>query len=98
METEAKERIFVALDVDSLEKAKPLVEQLSPHVGCFKVGLELLTSAGAPHTVDFVHNLGGRVFFDGKFMDIPNTVAGAAQATAKMTVEISMFTVWAVWR
>jgi len=88
METEAKERIFVALDVDSLEKAKPLVEQLSPYVGCFKVGLELLTSAGAPQTVDFIHNLGGRVFFDGKFMDIPNTVAGASRAAAKMTVEI----------
>jgi orotidine-5'-phosphate decarboxylase len=88
VETEAKERIFVALDVDSLEKAGPLVEQLSPYVGCFKVGLELLTSAGAPQTVDFIHNLGGRIFFDGKFMDIPNTVAGAARAAAKMTVEI----------
>jgi len=85
---EANERIFVALDVDSLEKAKPLVEQLSPYVGCFKVGLELLTSAGVPQTVDFIHNLGGRVFLDGKFMDIPNTVAGASRAAAKMTVEI----------
>jgi len=88
MEGEAKERIFVALDVDSLEKAKPLVEQLSPYVGCFKVGLELLTSAGAPQTVNFIHNLGGRVFLDGKFMDIPNTVAGASRAAAKMSAEI----------
>jgi len=88
METEPKERIFVALDVDSLEKAKPLVEQLLPYVGCFKLGLEFLTSVGAPQAVDFVHKLGGRVFFDGKFMDIPNTVAGASRAVAKMTVEI----------
>jgi len=51
-------------------------------------GLEFLTSVGAPQAVDFVHNLGGRVFLDGKFMDIPNTVAGASRAAAKMTVEI----------
>jgi len=30
--------------VDSLDKAKFLVESLAPHVGCFKVGLELLTA------------------------------------------------------
>lgn len=63
---DAKDRIIVALDVDNLDKAKSLVESLAPHVGCFKVGLELLTAVGAPKVVEFVHSLGGQVFYDGK--------------------------------
>lgn len=59
---EAKDRIIVALDVDSLYKAKPLVESLVQHVWYFKVGLELLTAVGAPKVVEFVHSLGGQVF------------------------------------
>ncbi|TSC94626.1 MAG: orotidine 5-phosphate decarboxylase orotate phosphoribosyltransferase [Parcubacteria group bacterium Licking1014_1] len=85
---EAKDRIIVALDVDSLDKAKSLVENLAPHVGCFKVGLELLTSVGAPKVVEFVHSLGGQVFYDGKFNDIPNTVGGAARAVAGLNVKM----------
>ena len=64
---EAKDRIIVALDVDSLEKAQTLIETLGSYVGCFKVGLELLTAVGAPKVVQFVHSYGGKVFFDGKF-------------------------------
>jgi len=90
---QAKKRIIVALDVDSLEKAKVLVESLAPHVGCFKVGLELLTSVGGPRVVKFVQTLGGEVFYDGKFDDIPNTVGGAAKAVAALGV--SMFNVHA---
>lgn len=90
---EAKERIIVALDVDSLDKAKSLVESLAPHVGCFKIGLELLTAEGAPQVVAFVHALGGKVFFDGKFNDIPNTVGSAAKVVAQMGV--SMFNIHA---
>jgi orotidine-5'-phosphate decarboxylase len=85
---EAKDRIIVALDVDNLDKAKSLVESLAPHVGCFKVGLELLTAVGAPKVVGFVHSLGGQVFYDGKFDDISNTVGGAAKAVAGLNVKM----------
>ena len=40
----AKDRIIVALDVDSLEKARPLVAKLAPHVGRFKIGYELIVA------------------------------------------------------
>ncbi|QWR78901.1 orotidine-5'-phosphate decarboxylase [Candidatus Magnetomonas plexicatena] len=90
---EIKDRIIVALDVDSLEQAKALVESLAPHVGCFKVGLELLTAIGAPQVLEFVHSLGGQVFYDGKFADIPNTVGAAAKAVAGL--QVKMFTVHA---
>ena len=85
---EAKDRIIVALDVDSLDKARSLVESLAPHVGCFKVGLELLTAVGAHKVIEFVHSLGGQVFYDGKFDDIPNTVGGAAKTVVGFNVKM----------
>jgi orotidine-5'-phosphate decarboxylase len=85
--------LIVALDVDSLEQALPLVEKLSPHVGLFKVGLELLTAEGAPQVVRRMHDAGGKLFFDGKFDDIPNTVAKASRATSRLGV--AMFDVHA---
>ena len=85
---DVKDRIIVALDVSSLDKAKSLVESLAPHVGCFKVGLELLTAVGAPKVVEFVHSLGGQIFYDGKFDDIPNTIGGATKAVAGMNVKM----------
>lgn len=85
---EAKERIIVALDVDSLDKAKPFVESLAPYVGCFKVGLEFITAVGPSQVVEFVRSLGGKVFYDGKFDDIPNTVGGAAKAVAGLNVKM----------
>lgn len=88
-----KDRIIVALDIDSLEKAKCLVEDLAPHVRCFKIGLELITAIGAPTVIEFIHALGGRIFYDGKFDDIPNTVGAAARAIARLNV--AMFNVHA---
>ncbi|MFH1170558.1 MAG: orotidine-5'-phosphate decarboxylase [Candidatus Vogelbacteria bacterium] len=83
-----RDRIIVALDVDSLDKAKSLVESLAPYVGCFKVGLELLTAVGAPEVVRFIHSLGGSVFYDGKFDDIPNTITRTTRAIARLNVKM----------
>lgn len=85
---ETRERIIVALDVDSIDKARGLVEKLYPYVGYFKVGLELLTSEGAPSVVRAIRDAGGRIFYDGKFKDIPNTVAGATRAVTKLGVDV----------
>jgi orotidine-5'-phosphate decarboxylase len=35
-------KVIVALDVDNIEKAKALIKELSPYVGCFKIGPVLL--------------------------------------------------------
>lgn len=83
-----KDRIIVALDVDSLDEATPLVEILTPHVGCFKIGLELMTSAGTPQAIEKIHALGGSVFLDGKFDDIPNTVARASKAVSSLGIKM----------
>lgn len=83
-----RDRLIVALDVPSLPEAQRLVEVLLPHVGVFKVGLELLTHAGSRDVVRAITGAGGRVFYDGKFDDIPNTVAGAARAAAALGVDL----------
>lgn len=75
--------VLVALDVSSSAQALSLAGQLRPHVGGFKVGLELFCACGPP----IVQELdAARVFLDLKFHDIPNTVAKAARAAAKMGV------------
>lgn len=83
-----KDKIIVALDVNTIAKARNLVEILSPYVGMFKVGLELITAEGGPKVVEFIDSLGGKIFYDGKFDDIPNTVAGASKAVARMGVKM----------
>ncbi|MDQ2732788.1 MAG: orotidine-5'-phosphate decarboxylase, partial [Armatimonadota bacterium] len=76
---EPAERIIVALDRPDLSSALQLAEAVRPYVGAFKVGLELFTAEGPP-AVRQICALGGRVFLDGKFHDIPNTAAGACRA------------------
>lgn len=100
---EPKERIIVALDVDSVSKAIQLVKDLALHVGGFKIGLELMTSMSASIIIpkneeeamanlrqirEFFALLGMKEFWDGKFMDIPNTVAGAVSGVSKIGVRM----------
>lgn len=82
----AKDKIIIPLDVSTESEAIELVKELKDYVGAFKIGLELFTSAG-PRIIESVKDAGAeRIFFDGKFHDIPNTVAGAARAAVRMGV------------
>lgn len=82
-----RERLIVALDVDSLEQARYLVRLLAGEVGMFKIGKQLFTHAG-PQAVRLVEDLGGEVFLDLKFHDIPNTVAKAAIEATRFGVKM----------
>ena len=42
-----KERIIVALDVETSDQARKIIDEISDDVGAFKIGLQLFTSAGA---------------------------------------------------
>ncbi len=77
------ERIFVALDTSDPERARALARALAGRVGGFKVGLEAFSSCG-PALVGEVLSEGLPVFLDLKLHDIPNTVAGAAAAAARL--------------
>lgn len=83
--TSAHEKIIAALDVDSLDRARELVECLSGTVGAFKIGKQLFTRCG-PEAVTMVQEGGGRVFLDLKYHDIPTTVALAGCEAARLGV------------
>lgn len=77
-----KEKIVLALDVDSLEDAKTLIMELKDYVGVFKVGLQLYTQNGN-EIIDFMKEQGLEFFLDVKLLDIPNTVAKASENIVK---------------
>lgn len=84
---EPRDRLIVALDVPTPEQALRLVDALRGRVGMFKVGSQLFSAAGP----EFVRALTGsdeKVFLDLKYHDIPNTVAGAVGAAARLGVSL----------
>jgi orotidine-5'-phosphate decarboxylase len=85
-----KNPIIAALDVPDANLALKLAREIAPAVGAFKIGNELFTSAG-PDIVRRVRETGAAVFLDLKFHDIPNTVAKAVAAAARL--EVQMLTV-----
>ncbi|GAA2849718.1 orotidine-5'-phosphate decarboxylase [Nonomuraea rubra] len=80
--------IAVALDAPDLETAARWAALVTPHVSTVKVGLELYLRYG-PDVIASVRGASGvRVFLDLKLHDIPNTVAGAARAVARLRPSI----------
>ena len=88
----AKDKLIVALDVQTSTKALDLVNELRSVAGMFKVGSQLFTAAG-PQIVRDIIALDSKVFLDLKFHDIPHQVAGAARSAAELGV--SLFTIHA---
>jgi len=82
---EPKDRLIVALDVETPGRAEELLDRLRDVVTTFKVGSQLFTAAG-PQVVELVQKKGGRVFLDLKYHDIPSTVAGAVREAARLGV------------
>jgi orotidine-5'-phosphate decarboxylase len=83
--SENKEKIIVALDVETPDEARKIIAEIGGEVGAFKIGLQLFTAAGA----SFVREAVGkniRLFLDVKFHDIPNTVAKASVEVARLGV------------
>ena len=80
-----KDRLIVALDMDSAEEALAMVSLLGPDVTTYKVGSQLFTRAG-PKIVRLICEQGLRVFLDLKFHDIPTTVAKAGIEAARLGV------------
>lgn len=91
--SETKDKIIVALDVETAAEARQIIDEIGMEVGAFKIGLQLFTAAGA----SFVREVVGKnikLFLDVKFHDIPNTVAKASVEVARLGVW--MFNIHAV--
>jgi len=84
------DKIIVALDVATKEKALDLIEKLRDQMSFFKIGLQLYTAEG-PEIVRAIRATGANVFLDLKLHDIPNTVALAVESAAQL--EIQMLTI-----
>ena len=78
-------KIIVALDYAEAQQALAFAARLDPALCRVKVGKELFTAAG-PALVDTLVKRGFGVFLDLKFHDIPNTVASACKAAARLGV------------
>ena len=85
--TKAADKIIVALDVATKEKALDLVEQLRTEISFFKIGLQLYTAEG-PEIVRAVLAAGAKVWLDLKLYDIPNTVARAVDSASNLGVQM----------
>ena len=85
-------KVIIALDVSSRDEALHLVEKLHDLVAMFKIGSQLFVAAGPPIVREII-GVGGKVFLDLKFHDIPNTVTHAAAQAAELGV--SMMTIHA---
>jgi orotidine-5'-phosphate decarboxylase len=83
----AKNKLIVALDVETAREALNLFSALKDVAGMFKIGSQLFTSEG-PSLVRQIVRGGASVFLDLKFHDIPNTVAAAGVEAARLGVSI----------
>jgi len=82
-----KNKLIIALDVDTAQRARELFSSLRDFAAMFKIGMQLFTAVG-PAIVREIINAGGRVFLDLKYHDIPNTVAAAGVEAARLGVSI----------
>ncbi len=87
MEQPLKNKLIVALDVETAREALDLFNALKDVAGMFKIGSQLFTAAG-PELVREVVRAGASVFLDLKFHDIPNTVASAGVEATRLGVSI----------
>src|SRR2546421_11668639 len=84
-----RERLWVALDVETLKEADGLLERLvgagpAETIGA-KIGGQLFTAAG-PAPVETAPQRGFAVFLGLKDHDIPNTLAGAGREATRLGV------------
>ena len=80
-----KKGIIIALDCSDEKEALDIVLQLRSQTPYFKIGLRMFTRYGSD-LVKKIQDLGGLIFLDLKFHDIPQTVMTAISEVQKLGV------------
>lgn len=88
MTISARDRLVLALDVPTEDKALELVELLSDEVLFYKIGLELFTATGFS-VVDRLIEQSKKVFLDIKWFDIPETVGAVVRIASDRKVSFA---------
>jgi orotidine-5'-phosphate decarboxylase len=78
-------RVIIALDIESADQARELVDRIGDAAGFYKVGMELYAAAGMQF-VDELISGGKQVFLDLKFFDIGETVKRAVAQVARRRI------------
>jgi orotidine-5'-phosphate decarboxylase len=84
----SKAQLILALDLETFEEARKLIDELGDSVEIFKVGSQMFTSHG-PFITRYLQARGKKVFLDLKFHDIPNTLASAVKSAVGLSVSPS---------
>lgn len=84
-----RDRLIVALDVPTIEAARPLIAKLGAAVSWYKIGMELVFSGEGLPLARALTREGKHVFLDMKLLDIPNTVGAAVANIAKLGVAMT---------
>src|SRR5580765_5737290 len=82
----AKERLIVALDLESVEAAGRMVETLNGVVEFYKIGLTLQLAPGVEELIWGVIRSEKRVFLDYKYYDIAATMTKAVARAVELGV------------
>lgn len=86
IDTDTRNKLALALDVDDLVVGVRVARELQPYFGVIKIGLELYSAAG-PEILGTLQQLGYKIFLDLKLHDIPNTVNSAAKVLGSLGVD-----------
>ena len=80
-------QLILALDLETREEARALLDRLQDSLEWVKIGLQLFTAYG-PDLVREIADMGFRIFLDLKLHDIPNTVAKSVRNIGRLPVEL----------
>ncbi len=81
----SKAQLVLALDLETFERARQLIDEVDEAVDIFKVGSQMFTAYG-PFITRYLQSKGKKVFLDLKFHDIPHTVASAVKSAVGLSL------------
>lgn len=83
---EDRDRLIVALDFNSVDRAKEMVSHIGDAVSFYKIGLTLQFSGGIQYARELIDS-GKKVFLDSKIYDIGEQARGAVESIDRIGVD-----------